>query len=149
MCRLTWNLYQLCARLGIALIPRHIPGKRNIIADALSRADRLVQTEWTLFRDVVLTLVGMRDAPTVDLFATRLNKRLPLYYSPLPDDEALGVDSLSASWEGLNAYAYPHSFHPCGLEQASQLPRQVVPDRALLAQPGLVSNTCETKFCMF
>jgi hypothetical protein len=27
----------------------------------------------------------------------RLNKQLSLYYSPLPDDKALGVDSLSAS----------------------------------------------------
>jgi hypothetical protein len=34
----------------------------------------------------------MWDAPTVDLFATRLKKRLPLYYFPLPDNEALGVD---------------------------------------------------------
>jgi hypothetical protein len=40
------------------------------------------------------------------MFATRLNKRLPLYYSPLLDDEALGVDSLSASWEGLDTYAF-------------------------------------------
>jgi hypothetical protein len=52
---------------------------------------------WTLHRDIVRTLVGMWDAPTVDLFTTRLNKRLPLFYSPLPDEEALGVDSLSAS----------------------------------------------------
>jgi hypothetical protein len=49
----------------------------------------------------------MWDAPTVDLFTTRLNKRLPLCYSALLDDEVLGVDSLSASWEGLIAYEYP------------------------------------------
>jgi ribonuclease HI len=82
LCRLTWDFLQLCSHLGTELSPRHIPGKWNILADALSRADRLVQTEWTLHWDVVRTLVGMWDAPTVDLFATRLNKRLP-YSTPL------------------------------------------------------------------
>jgi hypothetical protein len=65
LCRLTRDLFQLCSRLGTELIPRHIPGKRNILADALS----LFQTEWTL--------VGISDAPMVDLFATRLNSDFP------------------------------------------------------------------------
>jgi hypothetical protein len=107
MYHLTWDLFQLCACLGIELIPRHIPGQRNILADALSRADCLVQTEWTLHQEVVRTLLGMWDSPTVDLFATRLNKRLPLYYSPLPENKVLVVDSLSAAWEGLDSLAYP------------------------------------------
>jgi hypothetical protein len=42
-----------------------------------------------LHRDVVWTLVGMWDAPTVYLFATRLNKRLPLYYDPPPGRRSL------------------------------------------------------------
>jgi hypothetical protein len=53
LCRLTWDLFQLCSRLGTELIPCHILGKRNILANALSRADHLVQTEWTRHRDVV------------------------------------------------------------------------------------------------
>ena len=107
LCRLTWELLLFCRDIGTELVPRHIPGKRNILADALSRSDRLVPTEWTLHQEVVIAVANMWDAPTVDLFATKLNKRFPLYYSPLPDPEALGVDSLAASWEGLIAYAYP------------------------------------------
>jgi hypothetical protein len=107
LCHLTWHLFQLCSRRGTELIPRHIPGKRNILADTLSRADHLVQIEWTLHQDVVRTLFGKWEAPTVDLFTTRLNKRLPLFYSPLPDDEALGVDSLSASWRALSLMRIP------------------------------------------
>jgi len=107
LCRMTWELLQFCAQEGIVLVPRHIPGRRNILADQLSRMGKLVQTEWTLHMDVVSQLCLLWDSPTVDLFATRLNKRLPLYISPLPDEDALEVDSLAASWDGLNAYAYP------------------------------------------
>jgi hypothetical protein len=39
LCRLTWDLFQLCTRLGFELIPRHIPGNRHILAYVLSRAE--------------------------------------------------------------------------------------------------------------
>ena len=47
------------------------------------------------------------DKPLVDLFATRDNKKLPLYVSPFPDKEAWAVDALSLDWSNLYAYAYP------------------------------------------
>ena len=93
----------------LVLVPRHIPGRRNILADALSRTTKVVSTEWTLHQEIVNKLCDIWGSPQVDLFATELNKRLPLYYSPQPDFKALGVDSLSVTWDGLNAYAFP----PC------------------------------------
>ena len=45
--------------------------------------------------------------PHVDLFATRLNHKLPLYVSPVPDQNAWDIDALNINWSGLAAYAYP------------------------------------------
>ena len=45
--------------------------------------------------------------PHVDLFATHLNHKLPLYISPVPDTKAWDIDSLNINWTGLTAYAYP------------------------------------------
>ena len=43
----------------------------------------------------------------VDLFATGLNHNLPLYVSPVPDQQAWNIDVLSISRSSLVAYAYP------------------------------------------
>ena len=45
--------------------------------------------------------------PHVDLFATHLNHKLPLYVSPVPDPEAWDIDALNINWTNLTAYAYP------------------------------------------
>ena len=43
----------------------------------------------------------------VDLFATRLNHKVPVYISPVPDPNAWDIDALNINWSGLTAYAYP------------------------------------------
>ena len=45
--------------------------------------------------------------PHIDLFATRLNHKVPLYVSPVPDQNAWDIDALNINWSGLIAYAYP------------------------------------------
>ena len=45
--------------------------------------------------------------PHVDVFATHLNHKLPLYVSPIPDPNAWDIDALNITWTGLTAYAYP------------------------------------------
>ena len=45
--------------------------------------------------------------PHVDLFATHLNHKLPLYVSPIPDPKAWDIDALNIYWTALTAYAYP------------------------------------------
>ena len=46
-----------------------------------------------------------RFTPHVDLFATHLNRKLPLYVSPVPD--AWDMNALNINCTGLTAYAYP------------------------------------------
>ena len=43
----------------------------------------------------------------VDLFATSLSKKLPLFVSPIPDPQAWAVDALNIPWENLVVYAFP------------------------------------------
>jgi hypothetical protein len=116
LCRMTWELLQFCRRENIVLVPRHIPGKHNILADTLSRSNKLVSTVWTLHMDVVQAVRDQWGSPTIDLFATKMNNRLPQYMSPLSDLKALAVNALAVSWDSMNAYAFPPtplSFRQC------------------------------------
>ena len=57
-------------------------------------------------------------------FATRLNHKVPLYVSPVPDQNAWDIDALNINWSGLTAYAYPPTalLHRVIQNQAIQLP---------------------------
>ena len=96
-----------CQLHEIQLLARHVPGKLNVVADALSRPHTVLNTEWTLAHSLLLPLWERWFRPQVDLFATCFNHRLPLYVSPVPDPRAWAVDALSIPWGGLLAYAFP------------------------------------------
>ena len=96
-----------CSCRHIVLSARRIPGKINIVADALSRPHMVLQTEWTLTHHALTQVWQCWSKPHLDLFATRFSRRLPLYVSPVPDPDAWAVDALALSWVGLWAYAFP------------------------------------------
>ena len=106
-----WNetllLFRETHSWSVTLRARHIPGRLNVIADQLSRAGQILPTEWSLHQDIVQDLFDRWGTPTLDLFATRYNKRCPVFVSPVPDPLALETDALSFPWEGLFAYAFP------------------------------------------
>ena len=91
---MTW-----CHHYQITFKARHIPGCLNVMANLLSRSNQVQSTEWSLHLQVF--------TPHVDLFATRLNHKVPLYVSPVPDQNAWDIDALNVNWSGLTAYAYP------------------------------------------
>ena len=101
--KLTWQTTELLTwaqRQQITLTARHVPGHLNVIADSLSRSKQLLPGEWSLNPNVCLR-------PNIDLFALSNNKKLPLYVSPVADDQAIGLDGLSQQWDGQEVYAYP------------------------------------------
>ena len=102
-----WNLLLWCHQRGITLKVRHIPGRFNILADYLSRMLKPVLTEWWLSQTIANLVFSMTGYPSIDLFATRLNNRLPMYVSPIPDSKALAIDTLSISWDHIHGYAFP------------------------------------------
>ena len=100
----TWDLLLLCDRLQIKLQATHLAGKLNTTADALSRLD---DKEWTLNQPWANHLFQVYDRPTVDLFATETNTRLPSFCTRRFSPKAWGMDAFSFPWTNLYAYAFP------------------------------------------
>ena len=101
---MTW-----CHHYHITLKARHIPGCLNVMADLLSRSNQVQSTEWSLHPQVFKQICQKWFTPHVDLFATHLNHKLPLYVSPIPDPKAWDIDSLNINWTGLTVYASPRT----------------------------------------
>ena len=106
MCALLWKIMTWCHRYQITLKARHIPGCLNVMAD-LSRSNQVQSTEWSLHPQVFKQICLKWFTPHVDLFATLLNNKVPLYMSPVPDQNAWDIDALNINCSGLTAYAYP------------------------------------------
>ena len=107
MCALLWKIMTWCHHYHIILKARHIPGCLNVMADLLSRSNQVQLTEWSLHPQVFKQICQKWFTPHVDLFATHLNHKLPLYVSPIPDPKAWDIDALNINWTNLTAYAYP------------------------------------------
>ena len=107
LCALLWRILTWCTKKQVTLKARHIPGRLNVVANKLSRLGQTIQTEWSLLPEVFKTLCNRWHLPQIDLFATRFNKKLPQFVSPVPDPLAIAVDALTLPWEDLDAYAFP------------------------------------------
>ena len=92
--------------LSVVISPQFIMGKHNVLADALSRPNQILGSEWTLKQEVFGDLCR-RWPVSIDLFATSQNHRCSIYFSPYHDHNALGTDALLQNWNGWQAYAFP------------------------------------------
>ena len=101
MCALIWRILAFTNSRKIQIRARHVPGSLNVIADSLSRRDKVIQTEWSLHQQIFNQICKVWHTPMVDLFATHLNYKLPIYVSPVPDKKAWKIDALNICWEGL------------------------------------------------
>ena len=106
MCLLVWRILAYCNPQNILIRARHIQGCLNVIADSLSRKDKIIQTEWSLHPQIFSIIYKVWHTPMVDMFATKFNHKLPIYVSPVPDANAMNIDALNISWEGLDGYAF-------------------------------------------
>lgn len=105
---LSKEILEFCSLQNIALVPRHLKGVLNVLADQGSR-DLPIETEWTLDATTFTwVLQQMTRLPEVDLFATRDNAQLQTFVSPCPDNLAAGSDALTINWNRWNTiYLYP------------------------------------------
>jgi len=107
LCAETRDLLLWCAKHQVTLRSKHIPGRLNVLADYLSRGRSATLSEWSLHPTVAASCLHLWGPPTVDLFASRLNFKLPLYVSLVPDARACAQDALSLDWSGMDAFAFP------------------------------------------
>ena len=107
ICDLASDLWFWASARDITLKARHIPGKYNVLADVLSRSKEALPLEWELHPSVLKAVFRHFGIPTVDLFATKFNHKLPEYVSPVLDPNAVAVDAFSQSWDDMFAYAFP------------------------------------------
>ena len=100
------ELWQWCQDNDIWVSAAHIPGHENVEADYESR-NFDDDKEWMLNRNIFARVVDDLGEVEIDLFASRLNKRLPTYVSWRPDPFALYVDAFSGSWKNAKCYLFP------------------------------------------
>ena len=131
LCQATTELLLWCQDRQIKLLVRHIPGRLNVLADRLSRISSPLQSEWSLKQVVAEQIFIQLGRPMTDLFATRLNNKLPLFVSPVADSSAWAVDAMSIPWENLFLYAFP----PLKLIPQVLLKVQQTPCKLLLVAP--------------
>ena len=78
---------------SIMLLPQFIMERNNVLADALSRPNQILGSEWTL-KISVFNQLCMRWPVMIDLFATSQNHRCMPYFSPFHDPISIGTDAL-------------------------------------------------------
>ena len=93
-------------QLNIILMPQFVPGRNNVVADALCRPDQVLGSEWMLHRDV-FNWLRQRWPVTIYLFASSLSHCCFAYFAPVSDPMAAGTDAMLQSWDSLQAYAFP------------------------------------------
>ena len=107
LCLLASRLLRWTESFDIHLDARYLPGQTNVLADLLSRRGQVVGTEWSLHPQVARSLLRVWGNPSIDLFATSLNAKLPLYCSLVPDPQAVFEDAFRHPWDNLDLYAFP------------------------------------------
>ena len=107
LCNMAVEIMLWCAKNRVHIKARYLPGRLNALADCLSRKGNIVQTEWSLNQRVADLVFQLWGTPHIDLFATRLNRKVQIFVSPVPDPLAHASDALSLSWKGMWAYAFP------------------------------------------
>ena len=77
LCELTGQLLRWTEDNNVLLEARYLPGQSNVLADLLSRRNQVLVAEWSLLPQVAKKIIRTWGSPTIDLFATHLNAKLP------------------------------------------------------------------------
>ena len=107
--KLSMRILRLAHRLRRVMVPRHIAGQLNVLADLASRTGQVIPSEWSLATESFQWVVNQSPwgPPQVDIFASSQNHKLRDYISPCPDPQAVEIDALNCLWPNKVLYAFP------------------------------------------
>lgn len=104
---LSRKIWRWCEARGIMLYAAYIPSKENNVADTQSR-NLSMDSEYSLSDNAFSKIVARFGEPSIDLFASHLNKKCDTYISWLKNPGALTSDAFTIKWnKSLNFYAFP------------------------------------------
>ena len=89
------------------LIPKHLPGRLNVLADTASRSSP-THGEWAMDANTFSLLWRSYGPFQIDLFANRYNAQILPFISPYPDPLAAGENAFSLDWNQWDSlYVFP------------------------------------------
>ena len=106
LCSLAISLWDWSLQQNMYLLAEYLPGKEKTVANQESRAMRN-RCDWMLNPYVFNQIQSLMDPCEIDLFASRLTKQLPRFFSWRPDPEAERTDAFSQNWLIVRCYANP------------------------------------------
>ena len=107
LCNQAQELWKWCLLHQTIVSAEHLSGIHNWDADQASRIFDDC-TEWMISPHLLreaLSLLAVN--PSIDLFASRLNKQFPIFCSWKPDPDAWKIDAFSFPWIQKGLYAFP------------------------------------------
>jgi ribonuclease HI len=104
--RIIRAIYSWITKHDIWVHPIHLPGVQNEEADALSRLEIAGDYE-VAWQPVLRILQEWEVRPTIDLFATAWNRKLPRYVAPTADPHAEWIDAFARPWMGELPLCHP------------------------------------------
>ncbi|XP_058799080.1 uncharacterized protein LOC131668714 [Phymastichus coffea] len=99
------KIWNWCAKREIWIFSEYVASRENR-ADEGSRISNL-DTEWELAEEAFKELVKEFGSPSIDLFASRINRKCLKYCSWERDPDAFAINSLTISWKQDFWYAFP------------------------------------------
>lgn len=104
--KISRELWQWCQQRHIFVFASYINTLENFVADKNSR-DKNVDTEYSLSKQAFAEITSKLGKPSIDLFATYLNKKCNRFVSWHPNPESTAVDAFTLNWRDLRAYIFP------------------------------------------
>ena len=106
MDQLAKDIWEWCVGKNIFITAIHIPGIENTAADFYSR-NFSDTSEWMLKKEIFQRICFQFFMPTIDMFASRLNKQMEKFVSWFPEPGAYFVNAFNMSWNESEPFLFP------------------------------------------